>query len=100
MSYRLVDLILKEESRRGRRNVRDRLAREYIQNHPEIKQDPNSIIDSNDIPEGTTESAIRGIARFYNKSSLVRQILRERRNDDNTEQAESSKATESSRTTE
>ncbi len=100
MTNRLAELILNEESRRGRINVRDRLAREYIQNHPDIKQDPDSSIDYNDIPEGTTESAIRGIARFYNKSSLVRQILRERRENDNAEQTESSKATESGRTTE
>ena len=83
MTNRLADLILKEESRRGRRNIRDRLARQYIQNHPDIKQDPEGDIDLDEIPDGTTESAIRGIARFYNKSNLVRQILRERKTNDN-----------------
>ena len=34
-----------------------------------------------EIPKGTTEAAIRGIARHYNKQKLVRDILRERKND-------------------
>ena len=100
MTTRLVDLILQEESRRGRRNVRDRLARIYIQNHPSIKQDPEGGIDLDDIPEGITESAIRGIARFYNKSSLVRKILRERRENDDTRSTEKTETTDSSGITE
>jgi len=96
MTTRLVDLILQEESRRGRRNIRDRLAREYIQNHPSIKQDPEGDINLDNVPDGTTESAIRGIARFYNKSSLVRKILRERRENDDTRSAEETETTDSS----
>ncbi len=82
VSLGLAEMIAREENRRGRRNTRDRLAREFIRLHPNIKSDPEMELKSLDIPEGTTESAVRAIARFYQKQSLVRSILKERKNDD------------------
>ena len=83
----LSQMILREESRRGRRNVRDRLAREYIRDNPQIKVDPEMEIDESKIPEGTTVGAIRGVARHYNKQATIRDILREITND-NTKRTE------------
>ena len=82
VSLGLAEMIAREESRRGRRNTRDRLAREFIRLHPDIKSDPDMELESFDITEGTTESAVRAIARFYQKQSIVRSILKERKNDD------------------
>ena len=82
VSLGLAEMIAREENRRGRRNNRDRLAREFIRLNPDIKTDPDMELDLSNIPEGTTESAVRAIARFYNKQSLVRSILKERKNDD------------------
>ena len=84
VSLGLSEMIAREEIRRGRRNTRDRLARVFIQEHPKIKDDPEAEFDFSDIPEGTTESAVRAIARFYNKQSLVRSILKEQKRNDNT----------------
>ena len=81
VSLGLAEMIAREESRRGRRNTRDRLAREFIRLHPDIKGDPDMDLESIDIPEGITESAVRAIARFYQKQSLVRSILKGRKTD-------------------
>lgn len=81
MNKDLSLLAANEEIRRTRRNLSDRLARRWINVHPEIKEDPeNSKIE--DVPEGTTENAIRSIARFYKRKKLVRKVLRERNYDD------------------
>ena len=77
----LTEALAKEVEARKKRNIRDRKAREYIKDHPEIKQFPDMDILRKEIPKGTTEAAIRGIARHYNKQKLVRDILRERKND-------------------
>ncbi len=82
VSLGLAEMIAREENRRGRRNTRDRLAREFLRLHPDIKDDPDLEFNLSDIPEGTTESAVRAIARFYQKQSLVRSILKEKKNDD------------------
>ena len=78
---KLSEMLHNEQERRRTRNIRDRMAREYIRCHPEIKEDPEGLIDPENIPEGTTESGIRGIARFYHKKKMIRTILRERQND-------------------
>ena len=91
---KLSEMLSKEEDRRKGRNIKDRLARKYIRDHPEIKEDPEGLIDPENIPEGTTESGIRGIARFYHKKKMIRTILRERKND-NTRGTEETKRTES-----
>jgi len=76
----IQDLIDREEIRRERRNLRDRLAREFLRDHPEIKSDPDVIeIKVEDIPEGTTVAAIRSIARFYSRKAEVRVFLRDRK---------------------
>lgn len=81
VSLGLAEMIAREENRRGRRNTRDRLAREFLRLHPDIKDDPDLEFNLSDIPDGTTESAVRAIARFYQKQSLVRSILKEKKND-------------------
>ena len=73
----ITDLLESELERRDKRNVRDRLAREFLRDHPEIKEDPSIEFDISDIPEGTTESAVRAIARFYSRKKLVRKLIRE-----------------------
>jgi len=78
----LTEALAKEVEARKKRNIRDRKAREYIKEHPEIKQSPDIPILKKEIPKGTTEAAIRSIARHYNKQKLIRDILRERKNDD------------------
>tara|TARA_B100000949_G_scaffold137679_1_gene121093 strand:+ start:4920 stop:5201 length:282 start_codon:yes stop_codon:yes gene_type:complete len=82
MPLTLQEQLHREAERRISRNVRDRLAREYIRKYPNIKIDPNGPISFDEIPEGTTEAAIRGIAKYYYKQKLIRDILRERKNDD------------------
>ena len=84
VSLGLAEMIAREENRRGRRNTRDRLAREFLRLHPDIKSNPDMDLELFNIPEGTTESAVRAIARFYNKQSLVRSILKEQKRNDNT----------------
>ena len=81
-SLSLAGLLTREEHRRGRRNIRDRLARDFISLHPDIKSDPEMELSIFEIPDGTTESAIRGIARFYQRKALVRSILKKRSNND------------------
>jgi len=81
-SLSLAELLAREEHRRGRRNLRDRMARDFISLHPDIKSNPEMELSMFEIPEGTTENAIRGIARFYQKKALVRSILKERNNND------------------
>jgi len=83
MNKDLSLLAANEEIRRTRRNLSDRLARRWINEHPEIKEDPENCIVE-DIPEGTSESTIRAIARFYKRKKLVREVLRERNYDDST----------------
>ncbi|KKN75294.1 hypothetical protein LCGC14_0381460 [marine sediment metagenome] len=68
------------EERREARNLRDRLARQVLQLHPDIKEDPDGFpIDLDWIPVGTTEAAIRSLARHYAKQKLIRRILNERK---------------------
>lgn len=71
----MQELAEKEKERRERRNLRDRLAREFLQSHPEIKDDPDSEI-TDEIPDGTTEAAVRSIARHYSQMKKVREMLR------------------------
>ena len=77
----LTESLAREVAARKKRNTRDRLARDYIKNHPEIKESPNMDIKKGDIPKGTTEATIRGIARHYNKQKLIRDIIRETKKD-------------------
>ncbi len=84
VSLGLAEMIAREENRRGRRNTRDKLAREFLRLHQDIKDDPDLEFNLSDIPDGTTESAIRAIARFYQKQSQVRSILKERKRDNAT----------------
>lgn len=68
------------EDRREVRNLRDRLARKVLQLHPEIKEDADGFpIPTDWIPEGTTEAAVRSLARHYAQQKLIRQLLRERK---------------------
>ena len=79
MTTSISALVEREEVRRAKRKLRDRLAREYIRVHPELKEDPDEyIIRNSDIPDGTSEAAIRSIARQYSRQKVVRSILRER----------------------
>lgn len=67
-------------ARREARNLRDRLARQVLNDHPEVKEDPDEArIEESWIPEGTTEAAIRSLARHYKKQKLIRQLLNERK---------------------
>ena len=75
----LEALAQKEIERRERRNTRDRLAREFLKEHPEVKENPDCEI-TDPIPEGTSEAAVRATARHYKQAKQVRQVLRERRN--------------------
>ena len=61
----VAEFIEKDDRRKEKRNIRDRLAREFIRDFPFLKEDPSIEIDTSLIPDGTTEAAIRGIARFY-----------------------------------
>ncbi|KKN33698.1 hypothetical protein LCGC14_0801040 [marine sediment metagenome] len=75
-SLELDQLITRERQRRERRNLRDRLARSFLKEHPEVVDNPEmEIVDV--VPEGTTEAAIRGIARHYHRMRKVREYLRE-----------------------
>jgi len=74
----IEQFIEREEARRERRNIRDRLAREFLREHPEIKVDPEGSIDCSEIPEGTSEAAIRTVARFYKRQAYVREVVNER----------------------
>ena len=51
----LTEALAKEVEARKKRNIRDRKAREYIKEHPEIKQSPDIPILKKEIPKGTTE---------------------------------------------
>jgi hypothetical protein len=71
----LVESTLRQ---REKRNIRDRLAREYLRDHPEVKDDPdNSVIEESSIPEGTSEAAIRSLARHYARQKFARQLVKE-----------------------
>lgn len=74
----LEALAASELQRREKRNVRDRLARHFIRAHPDLVDNPDLPLEASSIPEGTTEAAIRGIARFYHNMKEVRRLLRER----------------------
>ena len=79
MTTSISDLVEREEVRREKRNLRDRLAREYIRTFPGIKEKPEDwIVDPDSIPDGTSEAAIRSIAKQYSRQKVVRSILRER----------------------
>ncbi len=77
MTADLQGLVERELVRREKRNLRDRLAREFIRDNPGIREDPDGFpIDG--LLEGTTEAAVRGIARFYKRKAEVRKVLEER----------------------
>ncbi len=79
-SLELDQLITRERLRRERRNLRDRLARSFLKEHPEVVDNPEmEIVDV--VPEGTTAAAIRGIARHYHKMRKVREYIREMESD-------------------
>lgn len=72
----MEEAVEKARQRREERNVRDRQARKVLQLHPEIKDDPDGIeIPDEWILEGTSENAIRSIARHYRKQAMIREIL-------------------------
>lgn len=71
----IEDLARAEMERREKRNLRDRLAREYLRSHPEMKADPEGELVTA-VPEGTSEAAIRSIARHYAKQKQVREVIR------------------------
>lgn len=76
----VIDQLARSEiERRERRNIRDRQARAFLQDHPELVDDPEHVIADN-IPDGTTEAAVRSIARHYHKMRKVRQFLKENPN--------------------
>ncbi len=71
----LEKLAESELERREKRNLRDRLARSFLRNHPKLIEDPKGdILDA--IPEGTTEAAVRSVARHYRRMKLVRDYIR------------------------
>lgn len=75
-SLELDQLITRERLRRERRNLRDRLARAFLKEHPEVVDNPEmEVVD--EVPEGTTVAAIRGIARHYGRMRKVRAYIRE-----------------------
>ena len=71
----LDDLARAEMVRREKRNLRDRIAREYLREYPEIKKDPEAVLPT-EVPEGTSEAAIRSIARHYAQQKQVRDVIR------------------------
>lgn len=75
MLLTIEQLADREGIRRVKRNQRDRLARDFLKEHPELKTDPSTKI-CDTIPEGTTENAIRSIARFYQRQKMARELLR------------------------
>lgn len=72
----VTELIDKELQRRERRNLRDRLARTFLRDHPELVNDPEADINET-VTEGTSEAAVRSIARHYNKMKKIRAFIRD-----------------------
>ena len=66
----------KEIARREKRNIRDRLAREFLKEHPEVKDDPDNAVISDKVPMGTTEAAVRAFARNYRRQRNVRNYIK------------------------
>ena len=74
------------EERREARNLRDRLARKVLQEHPEIKEDPDGfLIEASWISKDTSEAAIRSFARHYARQKLIRKLLNEKKEDEKKE---------------
>jgi len=76
-NHDLDRLARSELERRERRNVRDRVARAFLRSHPEIVDDPDHCKISDPVPEGTTEAAVRAVARHYHRMRIVRRLLKE-----------------------
>ena len=72
-----IDSLAQSElARRQRRNNRDKLARAFLKDHPELIDSPDAPIAAEDISEGTSEAAIRAIARHYGTMKRVREYLK------------------------
>lgn len=76
----LEELVIAEVLRQDKARIREKLSREYINSHPELKENPDSVIE--DIPEGASEDQIRTIARRMKIEKEARKIRAMRLKDD------------------